>query len=190
MNTINGSLRCKGQVSTRMLAFLVAGLILVLAAVYWLTREPEVEPVPAPAGPLETVEPAQSAVERGDSARDIIDELKSSENGIDYAVAYERASQFRAEGRSADAQLLYFFAARGGHGPAAFDLASSYDPNHQGESSLMNEPDPFQAYRWYQRARDAGEVAAEQRLAELRGWAEQAAGAGDAEAERLLLQWE
>ena len=91
----------------------------------------------------------------------------------------------------ADAQLLYFFAARGGYAPAAFDLATFNDPNHADTASgLVAAPDPFQAYRWYTVARDAGDERASQRLEELRAWAESASRSGDGDAERLLLQWE
>ena len=186
---------CRGAVDKRMLAFLAAGAIVLAAIVYLLYPEPVSEPVPAPmAGTsrtLETVEPAKTGAERGDTARGIIDELSDTDGEVDYDEALSRALEFRTEGRLADAQLLIFFAARGGHGPAAFALATSYDPNHQSETtSLMEEPDPFQAYRWYRVARDAGQVDAQERLAKLRVWVENAANDGNAEADRLLLQWE
>lgn len=195
MNTINGYSRCGGQLSPPALIGIVIAAVIILAVIYLVVSERETEPVPEPLPeserPLETVAPAESAEERGDTAREIIDELRSREGGIDYGAAYDRAQQFRAEARSADALLLYFFAARGGHAPAAFDLAALYDPNHHsGDPDLAEEPDAFQAYRWYRAARDAGHEAAAERIAALRTWAEDAAGAGDAEAERLLLQWE
>jgi len=141
--------------------------------------------------PLESVAPAESEEQRGDSAREIIDRLSAAPGGIDYADAYARAQEFHSAGRLADAQLLYFFAARGGHAPAAFMLATYYDPNHHAEQiSLMDEPDPFQAYKWYRQAEAAGDQAAAERLADLRAWAEGAAQSGDSAAEQLLLQWE
>lgn len=178
-----------------MLITLGAAVIIVLALVYLLYPEPLQEPVPAPATgparPLETVEPAQTEAERGDTARDIIDRLSDTDGEVDYDAALSRALEFQADGRLADAQLLLFFAARGGHAPAAFTLATYYDPNHHAETtSLMEEADPFQAYRWYRVARDAGQPDAEQRLANLRRWTEDAAASGSSEAERLLLQWE
>lgn len=185
----------RGQVDKRMLITLGAAVIIVLALVYLLYPEPLQEPVPAPATgparPLETVEPAQTEAERGDTARDIIDRLSDTDGEVDYDAALSRALEFQADGRLADAQLLIFFAARGGHAPAAFTLATYYDPNHHAETtSLMEEADPFQAYRWYRVARDAGQPDAEQRLANLRRWTEDAAASGSTEAERLLLQWE
>jgi hypothetical protein len=192
MKSINGIERSGGQISPTVLVAILIVVLVILAAIYLITREPEeAEPIPEPSRPTETVAPAETPEERGDSAREIIAELRSRENDVDYAEAYERAQQFQADRRFADAQLLYFFAARGGYAPAAFDLAGLHDPNHHAQdASLVEEPDPFQAYRWYMVARDAGHEAADQRLAELRSWAENAAGAGDPVAERLLLQWE
>jgi len=185
---------CCGQVDNRMLVIIAAAAVVVIVlAVVWLSPEPAPEPVPAPgpARPLETVEPAESAVERGDTARDVINELEAGGDGADYAEAYRRAEAFQAQGRLADAQLLYFYAARGGHAPAAFTLATFYDPNHHSQdASLMDEPDAFQAYKWYRAADAAGDERAATRLDELRAWAEEAAASGNAEAERLLLQWE
>ena len=189
MNANSPVHRGRGQIDQRMLIALVAVLVVVLAAVYLLWPQPE--PIPAPDLPGDAVAPAETAEERGDTAREIIARLEAGPDGPDYAEAHARAGQYRADGRLADAQLLYFFAARGGHATAAFDLATFSDPNHHSAgASLMAEPDPFQAYRWYTSARDGGHEAASARLEELRAWAEAAGRAGDTEAERLLLQWE
>ena len=194
--------RSRGRISPPVLAGLaLVILVLVVVAVYLFYPEPEPEPVPPPMpapgaaaeapAPLETVEPARTAAERGDSAREIINRLQEAPGEPDYAEAHARAEELQSEGRLSDAQLLYFFAARGGHAPAAYQLATMYDPNHHApETSLVDEPDPFQAYKWYVAARDAGHDQAGQRLSELRAWAEQAGGEGNADAERLLLQWE
>jgi TPR repeat protein len=181
--------RTGGKINTRVLIVLAVVVIVLIVALF-LPR-PQPEPVPEPGRPLETVEPAKSAEERGDTAREIIAQLEAAPDGPDYAEAHARAQAYLAEGRSADAQLLYFFAARGGHAPAAFDLATFNDPNHAGTAAgLVAAPDPFQAYRWYTAARDAGDERASGRLETLRAWAESASGDGDTDAERLLLQWE
>lgn len=105
--------------------------------------------------------------------------------------AFERAQAFQADGQLDDAQVLYFFGARQGHSGSAFALAEMNDPNHHSpETSLLAEPDAFQAYRWYSEARDGGIAAADARLAALMEWAQAAAAAGDGDADRLLLQWE
>jgi len=183
--------RSRGGVDPRILAAIAVAIAIAVAVIFLLSPEPEPEPIPATAPPLETVAPAQSEAERGDTAREIIDALKSAPGGPDYAEALARAREFLAEGRRADAQLLYFFAARGGDGPAAYQLATFYDPNHYAEGSgLMDKPDPFQAYKWYREAHDAGQEPAAERLAQLRTWAEAASANGNVDAERLLLQWE
>jgi TPR repeat protein len=192
-------------------------LLLIIIVILLYPRpvsEPEVTPVVPAAPPV-------SEEERGDAARDIIarldepdqtqdsdaspgmdaiesrneplttDESGSSEAAAGYAEAFAEAEEFRAEGRFADAQLLYFFAARGGHAPAAFTLATFYDPNHfSADAGLMDKPDPYQAYKWYKQSLEQNYAGAEMRLAELRTWAENAAGNGDVAAEQLLLVWE
>jgi len=123
-------------------------------------------------------------------AREVISEQQKAQ-APDYVAALDQARSLRAEGKLADAQLLYFFAARGGYTPAAFELAGLYDPLHfDASTSLMDKPDPFQAFKWYQQASQAGEAQADVRLEELRVWAQQAAEAGDLDAEQLLLQWQ
>lgn len=123
-------------------------------------------------------------------AREVIAE-QQQEQAPDYDAALAQARQLRAEGKLADAQLLYFFAARGGHAPAAFELAELYDPLHfDASTSLMEQPDPFQAFKWYQQAQKAGNGQATIRLEELHDWAHQAAEEGNLDAEQLLLQWQ
>lgn len=191
MNAGSLNLRSSGQINGRMLIAIVAVIAVVLLALYLFRPKPEVEPVPAPGRPLETVAPAKSGEERGDTAREIIERLKAAADGPDYAEAHARAQEFKAAGQLPDAQLLYFFAARGGYAPAAFDLATFNDPSqHSAATGLVTKPDPFQAYRWYTAARDAGHAEASERLEALHAWAESAGQSGDSDAERLLLQWE
>ncbi len=167
---------------TLAVGILVLAVLVVGGVVYWMYR---------PAGlPSESPTPAATAVERAADARSVIAELEQSVP-VDYAEAVARAEQFHQEGRLADAQLLYFFAARGGNAAAAFALATMNDPNHHSSAtSLLPEPDAFQAYKWYSTARDGGMSEAAARLDALHAWAETAAANGDADAERLLLQWQ
>ena len=92
--------------------------------------------------------------------------------------------------RIADAHLLYFFAARRGHAPAAFVLAGIYDPvRFDKDRSLLGRPDPVQALKWYRVAAAQGDGEAQARLKSLESWVDARARAGDAEAERLRLSW-
>ncbi|MEL7448588.1 MAG: hypothetical protein AAFN78_05225 [Pseudomonadota bacterium] len=186
--------RQRGQ-SKWLLIAVLGGLALLALVVFFPGSAPD--PVPAPMADDtdepggETVAPAETAEQRGDTAREIVAAMKASGIDIDYADAYARAGAFHAEGKLADAQLLYFFAARGGNADAAFTLASMYDPLHHGEQpTLMNKPDMVQAFQWYTQASSAGIAAAGERLTALRQWTEQAAASGDIQAEQLLLQWE
>ena len=71
-----------------------------------------------------------------------------------------------------------------------FELAAMNDPNHHArETSLLAEPDAFQAYKWYSAALEHGSQQAQARLDGLHEWANKAAEEGNSEAERLLLQW-
>lgn len=145
--------------------------------------------------------PPITGPERAEEARGIINEIEQSspETAAGKATtapseldeAFERAQEFQRQGQLADAQLLYFFAARNNHGPSAFALATMYDPNHHSpETSLLPKPDAFQAYRWYTVANEQNVAEAQARLDALHAWAKRAAAEGDADADRLLLQWE
>jgi TPR repeat protein len=159
----------------------VAVALLILAVWYFAFRTSDF----GAAGPA----PATSKQAVPEIAREVISEQQQAETP-DYAASLEQARSLRAEGKLADAQLLYFFAARGGYTPAAFELGELYDPLHfDASASLMDKPDAFQAYKWYQQAAQAGDAQATMRLQELQMWAQQAADEGNLDAEQLLLQW-
>lgn len=162
-------------------AAVVAAAIVLIAALYFAFAPSPDVPGPAP------------GMDRGDAARETIADLRQDGgNGpANYDEAYSQAEGFRQEGRLADAQLLYFFAARNGHAPSAFRLAEMNDPlYHDPATSLLPRPDAFQAYRWYSQALEGGVDDAAGRLDALRQWAEEQAQDGNPEAERLLLQWD
>jgi hypothetical protein len=163
----------------------IAALAAVVTALWFVSNRESGDEAPLPASA-----PVTTSIERAEDARSIIATLQEADT-VDYDEAFERASEFQGSGRLADAQLLYFFGARGNHAQSAFELAAMNDPNHHDPAtSLSPEPEPFQAYRWYSVAQQQGMTAAATRLAELHAWAETAAAAGDSEADRLLLQWE
>ena len=143
---------------------------------------------PQAAAPIErTEEPAAGAGAQVPAA----EPAAPTGAGAELDAAYDRALELQAAGQLDDAQVLLFFGARRGHAPSAYSYAELNDPNHHSQqTSLLAEPDAFQAFRWYSAARDGGVDAASARLEALHEWAEAAAAAGDAEAERLLLQWE
>jgi len=143
-----------------------------------------------PAAGMATEDAGNAAAEPGLEARRYIRSLRDRGAPWPFDELMQKASVYLNEGRLADAWLLYFFAAREGHPEAMMTLAEQSDPNlFQPDSSLLDRPDPVQAWKWYSRALDAGFEPARQRLAALRDWAGQAATRGDREAEILLLNF-
>lgn len=162
---------------------IVAAAMVILAAIVYSFYRPT--SIPPESGP-----PAATSAERAEDAREFIAKLEQDAQP-NYAEAVQRADEYRSKGQIADAQLLYFFAARKGDAQAAFKLGELYDPNHfEAQSSLTGEPDAFQAFKWYTAAKNGGVSEAQARLDALHMWAEKAAQNGDAEADRLLLQWQ
>jgi TPR repeat protein len=159
-----------------------AAVIVLIAVIAFLVMRSGVIGPPAP--------PPITGPERAEDARGLLAELERSGN-VDHDQVFERARQFQRQGQLPDAQLLYFYSARENHGPSAFALAEMNDPNHHSsETSLLPEPDAFQAFRWYSVAREQGVDEAAPRLEALREWAVARAAEGDDHAGRLLLQWE
>ncbi|MCB1866829.1 MAG: sel1 repeat family protein [Chromatiales bacterium] len=143
----------------------------------------ELPPVPAALAPVRPAEP-------GAVARALIAELETAGDANAAATAAARAFALAGEGRTTDAYLLYFYAARGGDAEAAFKLGESSDPLNVAPADQRLRPaDPVQAHKWYSRAVAAGHVQAGERLGALRRFVEQAAATGDIEAQRLVLQW-
>lgn len=158
---------------------IAAAVVVLIAVIAFLVTRTDTSGPPPITGP-----------ERAGDARALLAEIERSGDADPDAV-FERAREFQQQGQLADAQLLYFFSARKDHGPSAFALAEMNDPNHHSpETSLLPEPDAFQAFRWYTVAREQGVDEAAPRLAALREWSEERASEGDDDAARLLLQWE
>ena len=127
--------------------------------------------------------------QEGVYARSVISQLITSGDNAGQS-AFEEAQQQQREGRLTDAYLLYFYAARQGHGEAALELGTQADPAYFSvETSSLTAPDQDQAFKWYKTAAKAGVSEAERRLLELRNRVELHAANGDQEAQRLMLQW-
>jgi TPR repeat protein len=126
----------------------------------------------------------------GEEARALIATMRASGVEEDLDTVFRKAGESLKRGRIADAHLLYFFAARRGHAPAAFVLGGLYDPvRFDKDRSLLGRPDPLQALKWYRVAAEQGDGEAQARLKSLESWVDARARAGDAEAERLRLSW-
>jgi hypothetical protein len=147
------------------------------------------QPVPLP---LPSVGKDESAAKEheGDRARAIVAKLRAGNTEPDSDEVFARAQQLQSEGQTADAYLLYRFAASQGHAQAALVLGTQADPAfYTSETSVLPEPDPQQAYKWYRAAAAAGNEEAVERLQQLREHVEQSAVDGNAAARRLMLQW-
>jgi hypothetical protein len=131
-----------------------------------------------------------SSLPAGERARDLIRKVKSGKQQLSMQQLFTEADQLAQAGQGTDAYLLYFYAARQGHGPSAFALAEMNDPAFFKEGNeLLEDPDPTQAYKWYSMAAASQVDQAEERLTELRAGVEADAATGDLSAQRLLLNW-
>jgi TPR repeat protein len=141
--------------------------------------------------PVATAPATDEILAEGESARRLIANLRDGSRAMSDEEILEQAKTYQNINLTSDAYLLLFHAARQGGGEAAFELASLYDPAHFREgSSLLTEPDSYQAHKWYSKAAKQDIPQAEARLQALRKRGQTAAKNGDASARRLLLNWQ
>lgn len=132
----------------------------------------------------------EKVVQLGNSARQLILEQENSGEAVDLYAIYNKAELWTSVGQTADAYLLYFYAARLGDANAAFKLAQLADPaTFNPDSSLIKAPNPAQAHKWYVKADHAGHPKADEFLHRLRSQVEKQAVLGDERAQQLTLQW-
>lgn len=132
--------------------------------------------------------PPKPGITPGKQARELISRLRA-QSPPDPQQAFSAARNHQQSGELTDAYLLYFYAARLGHGPSAMVLGRASDPASFHTNGLVDEPDELQANKWYRVARDSGIDGAAEALDGLRQHIEQAAASGDERARRLMLQW-
>jgi len=142
----------------------------------------------------DSIEPADKKViskpvmTNGNDVRTLIAQLRKDGAGSSQK-AYDEAEKRRRVGDNENAYLLYFFAARHGHGDAALVLGTMADPNYYTSiTSALTAPDLAQAIKWYKKAVNAGNEGAKKNLADLTRRIKREAKAGSSEAQRLLLQ--
>jgi TPR repeat protein len=187
---------------------IVVVLVLTLVAVWLVPSETPTESETAdeaqPPSLLEspavapTAEPPAAEAEAkpviddrpGAKARALIAQMRSSSD-LSLDDLYAEAKTAQAAGELADAYLLYFYAAREGHGGAAMTLAQQADPAyHSAGESVFETPDLLQAHKWYQAAAQSGNDDAWQALEALRKRVDQMAADGDPTAQRIALMWQ
>jgi TPR repeat protein len=80
----------------------------------------------------------------------------------------QKGDEQLTQGLIAPARLLYERAAELGLAQAAMALAATYDPAELTSRNLLGvSPDPKEAKRWYERARELGALDADRRLQRL-----------------------
>jgi TPR repeat protein len=140
---------------------------------------------------VEETEPADIAAIEGGGARALIARLRAGETDFNPDQVLNQITIYQNEGKTTDAYLLLFFAAREGDATAAFSLASMHDPNHFTKGNpLLEKPDAYQAHKWYSAAAEKGIPKANERLRRLKQTTEKKAKKGDLAAKRLLLNWQ
>jgi TPR repeat protein len=191
----------KGKLSSYRTEALMVLVIIITAIAIWMVpadKEDELPSLPQlPEPRTEEVRPTSAAqtegaevLREGDRARVFIAELRAQSAEPDADVVFAEAERQQSDGNEDDAYLLYRFAARRGHAQAALIVGTLADPAyHDATGSYLPEPNPEQAYKWYSVAAAAGNAEAAQRLQDLQAQVEQAAAAGDEQAQRLMLQW-
>lgn len=193
---------------SRSVGIIIAAVVLLTLLAVWLVPgdQPEHADIPLPAvsekpaqlpkklpttpPPAATAESATPEAPRqeGDAARDFISMTRQNAGSPD--ALFAQANDSRQSGQLVDAHLLYFEAARQGHGAAAMVLARQADPAyHSATDSLLDEPDIIQARKWYLVAAGNGEKAASELLEKLHQTVIAQAAGGDPQAGHLLLQW-
>jgi TPR repeat protein len=140
--------------------------------------------------PATSIAPPTEGGVPGEAARRLIRDARAGGGVPDVSRLFPIAIGFQRDGRVTDAHLLLFYLARAGHAESARLLAEMYDPlYYSSAASIMDEPDPEQAWKWYSQAARGGDAIATERLVALRDWTEDAAAQGNEQAEKLLFQW-
>ncbi len=141
--------------------------------------------------PAVTRSPNSASLAAGDAARSWLKQQRAAGKAGDLESVYTQARRFDADGKRTDAYLLYFYAARKGHGLSAMALAHDSDPvGFSPDNSITGVAAPFEAYKWYKVAEKAGVSEATGKLASLEQWARAEARKGNPQAQRILLLWQ
>jgi TPR repeat protein len=188
-----------GKIPAAYKTLMIAIAVITLLVVWLLPGNEESEPQPLPELPgsqqaeMDLPEPGGESgaiIRDGDMARSFIAGLREGHEEHDPDTVFVEAERLQGEGFLVDAHLLYRFAARHGHGPAAMELGTQSDPAYFDATSPDTLKDnPEQAYKWYSMAAAAGIEEAVTRLQALHQNVEMSASAGDERAQRLLLLW-
>ncbi|MGD8841560.1 MAG: hypothetical protein PVI70_18275 [Gammaproteobacteria bacterium] len=127
----------------------------------------------------------------GMRAREYIEQIRAKGRPYPLDETFEKAGEYLREGSLADAHLLYFFAAREDHLPSIMVMGEMSDPiRFSAENALLDHADAVQAYKWYRKAASLGQAGAEERIGDLRQWANDEAANGNPQASQFLLNFQ
>src|SRR5262245_16940354 len=136
-----------------------ARALLIVASPSGLDAARRAEPLPSPAN---LPAPAPNKTNPAATSAHAAPDNKSA------AELLAQGERYLAQGKLAGARLFFRQAADAGFARAAMRLAATYDPV---ELSILKvqgiTPDPVEARKWYERARELGAADAEERLARL-----------------------
>lgn len=126
----------------------------------------------------------------GAMARELIADERAKGRPYNLTALHTQAELFYVQGNLADAHILYFFCARERFLPSMLKMAEMSDPRlFNNADSLLDHPDGYQAWKWYQLSSEAGSELAKRRLDDLRDWARAEAALGNQQARVLLLNY-
>ena len=153
---------------------LIGLLILLLAAgggLWWYMQQQKAPTDSAQSPPQPAVaEPAPPPAPKLSPLQAAREHLRSSGDAAKSLELAKSADMQSPE--AADAVfLLVEDAAQKGQGEAMLRLGAFYDPADQGPKGSL-KGDPAEALQWYQKAKDAGQSAAEAKITALRQWQE------------------
>ena len=138
-----------------------------------------IEPLPNPAKSMETppaepANPSRFAAPVAQERRSYIPprppELSIAEREKAEQLV-KQGDQYLAQGKIGGARLFYRQAANAGYARAAIRLGATFDPAELSRLEVESiTPDPAEARKWYERARELGAPEADERLARLSGY--------------------
>lgn len=131
--------------------------------------------------------PKEPEAPKGPEAKPALTQAREHLSGTaDPAQSLILGKELLKQPESADAAfLLLEDAAQKGNAEAMLLTGGFYDPADASPSGSIFK-DPAQAFAWYKKAKETGNVEADARLASLRDWAESESAKGNAEAKALL----
>jgi len=142
------------------------GSILAEARTSLVVAPPSGHDAARPAAPAPSAAVVQLAPASKPNPRAAALELSPDKKGAQELVA--QGERYLAQGKVGGARLFFRQAADAGYARAAMRLAATYDPTELAILKVQGiAPDPLEARKWYERARELGAAEAEERLARL-----------------------